>query len=482
MADYPNDLRWDLRAFSLFVSMEKTIDAKREHIRRHKQRIDENLETTIGGNDPLEAFSQIDGVKSIVSREILLRKRLEACGHTDFDAAMHGSWKDGVASLLKRETDLCVVNFYQSNTGEIWAFLAYASGDSIECEQIRIADEDLGKHAYNQITSIIAASDWGHMDATKHGVLPVLRLFGEELIPRLAKLGGNRRLLLVPHKWLHVLPLQVMWAIIEKRQTILDEVTNEVTTAPSLFCYEYRGRLNSDDESKPPGKLLLACVDIDNLYGGGQLEAKYYQNIVLNEDAADIVLHAGQFPKDLSQYGIVLLSCHGKADPSNWAKSRLSFGDRLFEADHIIDHWKLRNAKVAVLSACETGLDLSMDESLDEYTGLDMAVHIAGAPTVISTSWIVDDHLAAFMSTQIVEGLLGGIPPSVLLKLLRAHLLTNSWYTVIEKSYVRTKARTDMDPTRKAVRLEMLETLLQLPPDRFRHANHWGAFRCFGGW
>jgi CHAT domain-containing protein len=78
-------------------------------------------------------------------------------------------------------------------------------------------------------------------------------------------------------------------------------------------------------------------------------------------------------------------------------------------------------AQLVTLSACETGL--SKVAPGDELLGLLRGFLMAGAPTVLSTLWTVDDAHTATLMGQFYRHLLAGLRPAAALRLAQCALI-----------------------------------------------------------
>ena len=93
-------------------------------------------------------------------------------------------------------------------------------------------------------------------------------------------------------------------------------------------------------------------------------------------------------------------SCHGRFDPNEPLDSALSLSDkdRLTLRDFLDGGLDFSAARLAVLSACQTGI-VDFHKVPDEAIGFPAGLIQAGVPGVVSTLWPVDD-----ISTAIVMG------------------------------------------------------------------------------
>ena len=154
----------------------------------------------------------------------------------------------------------------------------------------------------------------------------------------------------------------------------------------------------------------------------------------------------------------------------------------MFSAEQISKAWDLRTAIVTILAACETGIDLSADDTLDEYYGLDMALQIAGCSTVVSTMWRVEENVAGYTAVQLLEGAFLNEPPSSHLRIIRHLFKTGKWYEMVRTASELSQKDNAVSKERRNRRREVFEHLLTFPKNAFEHPSQWGVFRSFGRW
>jgi CHAT domain-containing protein len=88
---------------------------------------------------------------------------------------------------------------------------------------------------------------------------------------------------------------------------------------------------------------------------------------------------------------------HGRHSWEDAGNSALSLADGAsLSAGEIAGGLRLGAVRLAVLSACETGLT-ELGRTLDEYSGLPASLLAAGAGAVVSTLWTVDDATTALL-------------------------------------------------------------------------------------
>lgn len=317
-------------------------------------------------------------------------------------------------------------------------------------------------------------------DRVEAVLINLLNGIGEAILPRIAANKNIKRILLIPHKLLYLLPLHAMVNLTHGNMNILEQF-GPVTYSSSLCMYAFRGKFGKI--KKDSKKIFFAFLYLSNLNINANLELEYYKALFGDDGSFDIVSEVSKIPKDLSIYPFLTWSSHGYSDPSDWTKSYLSFGDKNYTAKEIIANWNLRHAFVANLSACETGTDKSINDAIDEYFGLDMAVHIAGAETVLSTMWPVEENLAGLISFSFCEGIIKHQEkPSGYLRELRYDLLSGRWRDKAEINYKKFKSMPSLSLDEKKRYSMIFERILENSKDAFSDVNSWAVYRTFGSW
>jgi CHAT domain-containing protein len=143
-----------------------------------------------------------------------------------------------------------------------------------------------------------------------------------------------------------------------------------------------------------------------------------------------------------------------------------------------MDRWHLNHTEMAVLSGCETGCDRSIDDAVDEYLGLDAAIHIAGARTVVSTLWPVTEDVAGVTSILLLIGVLfQHRSPGEALRQAQLALVSGQWRAFLTEVYTEVR---DGKPRSGAGAEPVLERLLDLAPDSFTDVMDFAAYRSYG--
>ena len=202
-----------------------------------------------------------------------------------------------------------------------------------------------------------------------------------------------------------------------------------------------------------------------------QFELAQFEVDAAASGIVDIVRDYGSLSTDLRRYAYIAWSGHAKSDPYRWGGSYLKLGGHHIEATEILDTWKLDGRAVVTLAACESALDQSSLELLDEYCGIDLALRISGARSVISTLWSVRDEVAALATVLLLDTqLLYECSPGAALLMLQRALRLGSWKVGLVPVQ-------HLAPTLG----EWQRRIKALSEDAFTNIQDWAVFRCFGG-
>jgi CHAT domain-containing protein len=177
---------------------------------------------------------------------------------------------------------------------------------------------------------------------------------------------------------------------------------------------------------------------------------------------------------------VLHLACHGRFDPARPMASRLDLAgsDVLRLEDFFTGSLDVSAARLAVLSACQTGL-IDFLRAPDEVVGFPAGLVQAGVPGVVGTLWPVDDVSTAVLVDAFYRHLLEGeLDPASALHRARRELREGTVESLgLVERYRRHLARRPRDAgaRRELARLE--DDPSQRP---FRHPWHWGAFTFTG--
>jgi CHAT domain-containing protein len=302
---------------------------------------------------------------------------------------------EGVQGYLDEQTAL--ISYYLDDE----AGFAFVITD----ETFRVVELEVGFETLAGEEGDIA----GMRAAPEHLLIPnsAKRLYGH-LIEPLKPLGGIEKLIIVPHGALHNLPFAALTA--DGEEYLVDEYM--LSFLPSASSLQYVGpRLSGATEE-------LLIVGPPRREGQSRLEEVEEQVQVIAErfgvqpfmleEATEAVVRERS-----PQANIVHLASHAEFSETLPLQSRilLADGDLLVEEIFGLD---LRNTDLVVLNACETKLGEVSDG--DDIIGLTRGFFFAGAPTVVSSLWKVDEKSTRLLMERLYDHMEAGLPKAEALR------------------------------------------------------------------
>ncbi|MCP3803506.1 CHAT domain-containing protein [Allokutzneria sp. A3M-2-11 16] len=186
--------------------------------------------------------------------------------------------------------------------------------------------------------------------------------------------------------------------------TVLDRVVSSYTpTIRALGHARASGRA-----SRSPSMLIVAVPDAPDSppLVGVTREAELLQELFPNAVRLPHPTH-DDVAEALGRHRIAHLACHGVADLSAPAESRLLLHDHLDRPLSVatIARLRLEHCELAYLSACST-TDTTRWHA-DEATHITTAFQLAGYRSVIGTLWPINDHAATVVAADFYTRLAG---------------------------------------------------------------------------
>ncbi|MBI3155910.1 MAG: CHAT domain-containing protein [Burkholderiales bacterium] len=229
---------------------------------------------------------------------------------------------------------------------------------------------------------------------------------------------GLRRLLLLPHRLLHLLPWTALQA--DAGGELLDGI-DALCVAPGAALLR---TLHRGPPAPTRNALLLGCPDADAPLMGAEA-AQLARRCAAQGRAATLHLgaaaHAEALAADGAQAGAVHLACHGIWSPDGLRASGLRlaplpagspalFGqqDGLVPIPALLAQLRLPGCELAMLSACESGL--ARRSAADEPVSLPLAFLLAGARQVVASLWPVADDATLLLMDDLWQRWLAGTP------------------------------------------------------------------------
>ncbi|MFQ5602744.1 MAG: CHAT domain-containing protein [bacterium] len=302
-----------------------------------------------------------------------------------------------------------------------------------------------------------------------------------------------QNLILIPHAGLHLLPLHLIRFPVNERKYLVDRY--KISYSPNFrmlkLCYEHEKLQRSQNKllavSNPAGDLFWAdaetCV----------VASLFTQSEILAGEAATF-----QAIEDLSRHAhFVHFATHGRGATflKNSLEAFVTLGGRQqkLTAQKIFTSLEVPNAHTVLLSACETGM-IKLDKG-DEYIGLPAAFLYAGAASVVSSLWSVDDLSTAVLIHKWYENVVSEglsrrdalIAAQAEVRKLKAPAI-QSFLNKIISEISKFAASTNSEVARKRIyrqewQVKKLLRSVEYSDENacpFAHPYHWGGFILTG--
>ncbi len=290
----------------------------------------------------------------------------------------------------------------------------------------------------------------------------------------LTHLQHCQRLILVPHRELHLIPLHALPLPGKEGNTLQDSFP--IQYAPScqfLNILHQRPPLEEPSSSffalqNPTEDLTFAEFEVE------VLRSQFKPQQVLSHDKATKAnFNQPDNQAFLQQSRYIHFSCHGQfnqAAPLN-SYLRLANREKLTFQD-IFARLNIPNCRLLILSACKTGLVET--PSTDDYVGLASAFFYAGTRTVVASLWEAEEFSAALLMIRLYQEL----PryTSVVMALQAAQ----DWLRTISRDAVLTWLKDDLKLDDKTLKQCQRELKLFNKKRPFAPARYWAAFTVSG--
>lgn len=206
----------------------------------------------------------------------------------------------------------------------------------------------------------------------------------------LALTGTARRLSVVPHRWLHLVPFDALPSLAGLAITTYASAAELVAT-----------------RSERPSVAGTTLVAISNPTGDLQLSPSEAESFARRHaQLVDVVegraATAERVAQALASASELHFSGHGFSDPADLDRCALLVaGAQLSAGDLLVGGHRLA-CRLVFLSACESGV-MSAPKDIDEYGGLPVALRLAGVQHIVCTRWVVSEGLAALYVDSFYE-------------------------------------------------------------------------------
>ena len=314
------------------------------------------------------------------------------------------------------------------------------------------------------------------------------------------------QVILVPHRWLHLLPIHALPIADDK--CLLDLFPNGVSYAPSVQLLELTQKQAGKKQEIKQEKNFFAVQNPTQDLQFAEIEVKTIgKRFSPNDEVlAGKEAHRQALTKErLSKANLSHFSCHGSFNFENPELSALHLAnskvEEKTEQDLVATATKtrflpdrdgsyidleqcltlgeifgldLRNCSLVTLSACETGLT-DFKSLSDEYIGLPSGFLFAGSPSVVSSLWAVNDLSTTFLMIKFYQNLeeINSVP----IALNQAQL----WLRSVTKEELYQFAN-NLSIPKYQIMPYLDADLKELPADTIPFASpyHWAAFCAIG--
>lgn len=281
-----------------------------------------------------------------------------------------------------------------------------------------------------EVSSAPQGDHQGHLDRfAKNGDLLYQRL----ITPITEEFGSINELIIVPDGKLTKLPFGLLVDNWKKTETsfkqlnyLMKEVSlthllssqvgfqdDRASSGKGILGFGYVGE-GITDERAEMGNLPGALKEIDFL------KSKFDGDFFTGEKGTK-----QRFLQEADDYDIIHLAIHGKSDSVNRFKSSLVFnGDQDYYLTSTDLYQTNLKSKLAVLSACETGVgQFSKGEGAFSIA---RGFAVAGVPAIVTTLWKVNDAAGAKINQAFYQGMEKGLNKDQALKQAKLSFLEQS--------------------------------------------------------
>jgi len=281
----------------------------------------------------------------------------------------------------------------------------------LECTRADLAGSEVTwlTGELKEMTGQGSLSDW--TDAIEHVTGWLWTAVAGPLRDRLAALGvaDGSSLRLMSSQFSNRLPLHAAWRIENGvKRSLLDDYVISYTPGIRMLYEAERRAVQPSRQDCTRGTALLVADSVgdlphsvDEVRSIGECFPGDSAKTLIGPDATSAAVFASAAGRSYLHF-----ACHAAA---NWYQPNYSTlilaGPEMVVAGELAN-LDLDSARLAVLSACESGMEVV--ESASDYTGIAAALLRAGAPSVIATLWNVNDLASSLLMRRFYVELLGG--------------------------------------------------------------------------
>ncbi|NJN10694.1 MAG: CHAT domain-containing protein [Richelia sp. RM1_1_1] len=308
----------------------------------------------------------------------------------------------------------------------------------------------------------------------------------EEILKLIPK--NCTRLILIPHRYLHLLPLHTL--PLSNGEVLYERFPGGVSYAPSLQILQQIQKRDRPDFKNlfaiqnPTEDLLYTDLEVDsilNIFPTHQVLAhnqatkdRLLENLPNIQEANYLHFSChGLFNLDSPQDSCLLLA-DSKDEHNNLDLSKCLTLGNLFERD-----FQLNNCRLVVLSACETGL-VDFNNTSDEYISLPSGFLYAGATSVVSSLWTVDDLSTSLLMIKFLQNFQNEIAKDENSSAALALNQAQTWIKNATKEELAAwMSNLPLDKTWK-MHINRLVNALETGSKPFESPFHWAGFIAVG--
>ncbi|MDJ0619501.1 MAG: CHAT domain-containing protein [Calothrix sp. MO_192.B10] len=329
------------------------------------------------------------------------------------------------------------------------------------------------------------------------------------------------KVIFIPHRYLHLIPLHALEVKSKnskvKRKELLDRCVMDlfrggVSYAPSCQLLQLSRQMSQQQsKSTNPGFTHLFAIqnpteDLEFTDIEVETIAPTFQphHILKHAQATESNLNQSPHREHLQTAHWLHFSCHGNFNFTSPQQSFLQLADTIIspipEDELAPSRWlqidddkainvekcltledifqlNLANCRLVTLSACETAFT-DYSNTSDEYISLSSGFIAAGANSIISTLWAVEDFATALFTIKLYENLYN-CPTNISLALHQ----TQVWLRQVTQqeliAWIRGKQ--EMKPQHRDKVIQRLEKNYRPEQQPFKQPYFWAAFSVIGG-
>jgi len=233
------------------------------------------------------------------------------------------------------------------------------------------------------------------------------------------------KLILIPHRYLHLFPLHALPISQESWQRFHPDNPNPPHNPYLLDCFDNGLRYTPSCQllhkvQQQPARhfdnlfaIQTPTTDLyDNDYGVvNAIKQQFSHPVVIKKQQANksALLKQNQSGQtdtnpQLQTTNCLFFYCHGFFDSDSPLNSGLVLADGNLTLEDIIAHFNLKNCRLVTMSACETGFT-DFNNNSDEYIGLPSGFMLAGSHNIIGSLWTVSALATSLLMTKFYEQL-----------------------------------------------------------------------------